>query len=238
MDFIQQLANNTEIPVLAAFLLGIMTAVSPCPLATNISAVGFISKDLRNRKRVFINGIIYTLGRAFSYTLLGIILILTLRQGASVYRIQKAISTYGEQIIGPFLIIMGIFMLGLFTINFSFTNRWSSKLENKNSKGSLWSAFLMGVVFALAFCPYSGILYFGGLIPLSVNATAGYYLPFVFAIATGLPVIIFAWILAYSVSSLGSFYNKVKTFEFWFRRAVAVVFIGVGVYFVWLIYIK
>lgn len=96
----------------------------------------------------------------------------------------------------------------------------------------------MGVVFALAFCPYSGILFFGGLIPLSVSATAGYTMPFVFAIATGLPVIIFAWILAYSVSSLGSFYNKVKTFEFWFRRVAAVVFIGVGVYFVWLIYIK
>ena len=133
---------------------------------------------------------------------------------------------------------MGIFMLGLFTINFSFTNRWTSRLENKNGKGGLWTSFLMGVVFALAFCPYSGILYFGGLIPLSVSATAGYAMPFVFAIATGLPVIIFAWILAYSVSSLGTFYNKVKNFEFWFRRVVSILFIVVGGYFVWLIYIK
>ena len=237
MEYLQQLASSTQIPVLTAIILGIMTAVSPCPLATNISAVGFISKDLHHRKRVFINGLIYTLGRAFSYTLLGVILILTLKQGASVYRIQKAISNYGELVIGPFLIVMGIFMLGLFTISLPFSQKWSSKFETKNGKSSMWSTFLMGVVFAMAFCPYSGILYFGGLIPLSVSATAGYYLPFVFAIATGLPVIIFAWILAYSVSSLGSFYNKVKTFEFWFRRVVAALFIGVGVYFVWLIYL-
>ncbi len=236
MEYIQQIASSTEFPVLAAFLLGLMTAVSPCPLATNISAVGFISKDLQDKKKVFINGILYTLGRAISYTVLGIILIIALRQGASTYKIQKAISTYGEQIIGPFLIIMGILMLGLFTINFSFSNKLTSKMEGKSGKSSLWSSLLMGVVFALAFCPYSGILYFGGLIPLSVSASAGYALPFVFAIATGLPVIIFAWILAYSVASLGSFYNKVKIFEFWFRRAVSVVFIVVGVYFVWLIY--
>ena len=237
MEHLQQIVSNTEFPVLAAFLLGLMTAISPCPLATNISAIGFISKDMQDKRRVFLNGILYTLGRAISYSVLGIILIITLRQGASVYKIQKAISTYGELIIGPFLIVMGILMLGLFTINFSFGGKLTSKMEGKSGKINLWTSLLMGVIFALAFCPYSGILYFGGLIPLSVSATAGYYLPFVFAIATGLPVIIFAWILAYSVSSLGSFYKKVKTFEFWFRRAVSVIFILVGVYFVWLIYL-
>ena len=237
MEHLQQIVSNTEFPVLAAFLLGLMTVISPCPLATNISAIGFISKDMQDKRRVFLNGILYTLGRAISYSVLGIILIITLRQGASVYKIQKAISTYGELIIGPFLIVMGILMLGLFTINFSFGGKLTSKMEGKSGKINLWTSLLMGVIFALAFCPYSGILYFGGLIPLSVSATAGYYLPFVFAIATGLPVIIFAWILAYSVSSLGSFYKKVKTFEFWFRRAVSVIFILVGVYFVWLIYL-
>lgn len=238
MEYLQQLVSNTEFPVLAAFLLGLMTAISPCPLATNISAVGFISKDLQDKRKVFLNGIVYTLGRAISYSLLGIVLIITLRQGASVYKIQKAISTYGELIIGPFLIVMGIFMLGLFTINFSFGGKLTSKMEGKSGKGNLWTSLLMGVVFAMAFCPYSGVLYFGGLIPLSVSASTGFMLPFVFAIATGLPVIVFAWILAYSVSGLGSFYKKVKTFEFWFRRVVAMIFIGVGGYFVWLIYLK
>ena len=238
MEYLQQLVNNTEVPVLAAFLLGLMTAVSPCPLATNISAIGFISKDLQDRRKVFLNGLLYTLGRAVSYSVLGIILIITLRQGASTYKVQKAISTYGEQIIGPFLIIMGVLMLGLFTINLSFGWRLTSKMEGKSGKSSLLTSLFMGVVFALAFCPYSGILYFGGLIPLSVSASTGFLLPFVFAIATGLPVVIFAWILAYSVSSLGSLYNKVKVFEVWFRRVVSVLFIVVGCYFVWLIYLK
>jgi cytochrome c-type biogenesis protein len=238
MEHLQQLAGSTEFPLLAAFLLGIMTAVSPCPLATNISAIGFISKDIQDRRKVFLNGLLYTLGRAITYSVIGIILIITLRQGASAYKIQVAISTYGEMFIGPFLIIMGIFMLDLIRINFSFTNRWSSGMEQKSKSGNYWSSILLGVVFAMAFCPYSGILYFGGLIPLSVSSTVGYALPFIFAIATGLPVIIFAWILAYSVSSLGSLYKKVKTFEFWFRRVVAVIFLLVGVYYVWLIYLK
>lgn len=238
MEYLHQLANSTELPVLAAFLLGILTAISPCPLATNISAIGFISKDVTDRRKVFLSGLVYTLGRTISYSVLGIILIATLKEGASIYKIQKAISTYGEMLIGPFLIIFGILMLDIIKISLPFFNRWSVNMENRTTRGSLWSALFLGIVFALAFCPYSGVLYFGGLIPLSVSSSVGYFLPIVFAFATGLPVIIFAWILAYSVSGLGSFYNKVKTFEFWFRRVVAVVFILVGLYYVWIVYLK
>jgi cytochrome c-type biogenesis protein len=237
MEYLQNLAHSTELPFVAAFVLGLMTAISPCPLATNISAVGFISKDLGDRRKVFLNGIWYTLGRAVSYTLLGMILILTLRQGASIYKIQKAVSTYGELLLGPMLIIIGIFMLGLIRINFSLTGSLTSKMENKTKAGSFWSSLLLGVVFALAFCPYSGILFFGGLIPVSVSSTAGYSLPFVFAIATGLPVILFAWILAFSLSNVGKVYNRVKIFEFWFRKVAAVIFILVGLYYVWIIYL-
>ena len=94
----------------------------------------------------------------------------------------------------------------------------------------------MGVVFALAFCPYSAVLYFGALIPLSVSVSAGYALPFVFAIATGLPVVIFAWIFAFSISSVSLFYNKIKVFEKWFRRVVGVLFIAVGLYFAFILF--
>jgi cytochrome c-type biogenesis protein len=237
MEFLQQLTSNTEIPIISAFLLGLMTAVSPCPLATNISAVGFISKDLQDRKKVFYNGLLYTLGRVISYTVLGIILIAILKQGASIYKVQKAVSTYGELIIGPLLILIGLFMLGIFKVNFSFLNLFSSRMENRAKNGSAWNSILLGVVFAMAFCPYSGVLYFGGLIPLSVSSSAGYFLPVIFAIATGLPVIIFAWILAFSVSKMASVYNKVKTFEFWFRKIVAVIFLVVGIYYCWTIYL-
>lgn len=238
MEYLHQMVNSTEFPILGAFLLGIMTAISPCPLATNISAIGFISKDIADRRKVFMNGLWYTLGRTITYSVIGIILILALKQGASTYKLQKTIWTYGELFIGPFLIVMGLFMFDLIKLNFSFLGKWSSAAGSKSKTGSIWSTLLLGIVFALAFCPYSGFLYFGMLIPLSVSSAEGYSLPFIFAIATGLPVIIFAWILAFSVSGLGSFYNKVKTFEFWFRRIVAVVFFAVGLYFIWLIYIK
>ena len=231
MEFLQNLIDNSQFPILTALALGLMTDISPCPLATNISAIGFIGKDVHNKKRVFLNGIIYTLGRAITYSVLGVILILILRQGSSIFKIQKAVSTYGEMFIGPLLIIIGLFMLDFIKINLKGSGKLSAKAEEKASGGSHWGALLLGIVFALAFCPYSGVLYFGGLIPLSVSSASGYFLPFVFAIATGLPVIIFSWILAYSVSSIGSVYNKIRTFEVWFRRVVAVVFIGVGLYY-------
>jgi cytochrome c-type biogenesis protein len=135
------------------------------------------------------------------------------------------------------LILIGVFMLNLIKIRMPFAGKFSFNMEKRTKKGSLWSSLLLGIVFALAFCPYSGVLFFGGLIPLSVSSSSGYIMPFVFAIATGLPVIIFAWILAYSISGLGSAYNKVKAFEFWFRRVVSVIFILVGLYYVWMVYL-
>lgn len=238
MDFIQNLTESSQLPILTAFLLGLMTAISPCPLATNIAAIGYISRDLQSKRKVFLNGVYYTLGRAISYTLLGIILILILKQGSSIFKIQKAVGTYGELFIGPLLILIGIFMLGLIPLNFSLFGRLSSKVEEKANGGSSWGALMMGIFFALAFCPYSGVLFFGGLIPLAVSSTAGYTLPLFFAIATGLPVIVFAFVLAFSITGIGSLYNKVKTFEFWFRRVVAVLFILIGIYYVYIVYLK
>jgi len=235
MDFLQNLSAGSQLPVFTAFILGLMTAISPCPLATNIAAIGYISKDLQSRRKIFLNGILYTIGRVFSYTLLGVILILILKQGSSIFKIQKAVGAYGELFIGPLLILIGIFMLGLIRINLSLFGGLSSKMENNANGGKGWGALLMGVVFALAFCPYSGVIYFGGLIPLSVSSTAGYTLPVIFAVATGLPVVFFAWILAFSIAGVGTVYNRIKTFEFWFRRIVAFVFIAVGLYYVWVV---
>jgi cytochrome c biogenesis protein CcdA len=237
MEFLNSLADNSQFPIFTALLLGLMTAISPCPLATNISAIGFISKDLENRKRVFINGLLYTLGRVISYTVLGIILILILKQGSSVYKIQKAINSYGEYFLGPLLILIGVFMLDLIKLKFSMFSRLTNKMGESSKSKNGWGALLMGIVFALAFCPYSGVLYFGALIPLSVSASGGFFLPIFFAIATGLPVIVFAWILAFSLSSVGKFYNRLKTFEIWFRRVVAVIFIVVGLYYMWVFYL-
>lgn len=203
-----------------------MTAISPCPLATNISAIGFISRDLSNRNRVFISGLVYTLGRAVSYTAIGVIIFL----GAGKFEITKLFQGWGEKLLGPVLILIGLFMLDFIRLRIPGLNL-AERMEKRENKG-YWSALLLGIVFALAFCPYSGVLYFGMLIPITVASPSGLFLPLIFALATGLPVIIFAWLLAYAVGNVGKTYNRLKAFEIWFRRVVAVLFIGVGIYYV------
>ncbi len=227
MEFLTNLLENSAMPWVTALVLGLMTAISPCPLATNITAVGFISKDIENRNRVFVNGLLYTLGRAISYT--GIALIIFL--GADQFKFSGFFQLYGEKILGPLLIIIGLFMLDFIKIKFPGMSRLTSRMENKTNWG-YFDAILLGMLFALAFCPYSGVLYFGMLVPISVASASGLYLPVVFAIATGIPVIIFAWILAFSVGSIGGVYNKMRTFEIWFRRVVAVLFIVIGINYI------
>ncbi len=232
MEFLTGLLDNSTLPWVTALVLGLMTAISPCPLATNITAVGFISKDIDNRNLVFLNGVMYTLGRGISYTAIALIIFF----GADQLKFSSAFQKYGELIIGPLLLIIGLFMLDVIKIKFPGLSSLTSKMQEKKRWG-VWDAVLLGIIFALAFCPYSGVLYFGMLIPLTVSSAAGLYLPLIFAIATGIPVIVFAWILAYTVSGIGSVYNKVKTFEIWFRRVVAILFIGVGIYYIVRIYL-
>ncbi|MBP1613346.1 MAG: Cytochrome c biosis protein [Bacteroidetes bacterium] len=229
MDFLQSILDSSDIPMLTAFILGLLTAVSPCPLATNITAVGYISKDIENKHKIFWNGILYTVGRAITYTVLGIILISILKEGSSMFAIQKSISKYGELLISPALVLIGVFMLVGNKLNFPKFG-FSGSGSNLKKKGN-WGALLLGILFALAFCPTSGVFYFGMLIPMSAAADGGYLLPLVFALATGLPVIVVAWILAYSVAGLGKFYNQMKTFEKRFRIVVAIIFILVGIYY-------
>ena len=231
MDWLQTLLDNSSTPVLTAFLLGLLTALSPCPLATNIAAIGFIGKDIENRKRVFRNGLLYTLGRILSYTLLGAVLIMVLKKGSSMFGIQKAIGTWGELVLGPLLLVIGLFMLFGDKLNlpqFGF----SGNAEGLARRGG-WGA----VLFALAFCPTSGVFYFGMLIPMSATATAGYFLPVVFAIATAIPVLAVAWILAFSVQQMGNFYGRMQKVQKWMNLIVGVVFILVGIYYCWIMYL-
>jgi len=232
MEFLTNLLENSTIPWLTALLLGFMTAISPCPLATNITAVGFISRDIENRNRVFINGLLYTLGRAITYTFIALIIFL----GADQLKFSGFFQRYGEKIVGPLLIIIGLFMLDIIKIKFPGFNMLTSRMQDKKKWGYL-DAVLLGLVFALAFCPYSGVLYFGMLVPLTITSASGLYLPVVFAIATGIPVIVFAWLIAYTISGIAGVYNKLKTFELWFRRVIAVLFIAVGIYYIFRVYL-
>ena len=161
MEWLQTLLDNSSTPVVTALLLGLLTALSPCPLATNIAAIGYIGKDIEDRQSVFRKGLLYTLGKVVAYTLLGIVLIGIIRSGASMFGVQKFIGTWGELLLGPLLIVIGLLMLFGHRLNlpqFGF----NGKGEGLAKRGS-WGAFLLGVLFAMAFCPSSGMFYFGML---------------------------------------------------------------------------
>ena len=229
MEWLQTLLDSSTTPALTAFLLGLLTAVSPCPLATNIAAIGFISKDIENRHRIFRNGLLYMFGRVIAYTILGVLLILILKEGASLFGIQKFIGKYGEMILGPALLLIGLFMLlgNRFKLpSFGFNGNG----EGLACKGG-FGALLLGMLFAMAFCPTSGVFYFGMLIPMSATATVGYLLPVLFAIGTALRVLVVAWILAFSVQHIGSFYDKMQTVQKWLNWIVGGLFIGIGIYY-------
>lgn len=235
MEFLQHILDNSNIPIVTAFVLGLLTAISPCPLATNITAIGYIGRDIESKQRIFWNGILYTVGRIIAYSVLGAILIYILHQGENMFFIQKGISKWGEMLIAPAMMLIGLFMLFGDRLNlpkFGF----SGDLESDRMKG-MWGSLLLGILFAMAFCPTSGVLYFGMLIPMSAQATAGYLLPVVFAFATGLPVILVAWFLAYSVAGIGTFYNRMKVIQKWFNRIVAILFILVGLYYAYTFYL-
>jgi cytochrome c-type biogenesis protein len=231
MDVLYNILENSQYAFVTATVLGLMTAISPCPLATNVTAIGFISRNIEDKRRVFLNGLVYTLGRAISYTGLAVILFL----GVSQMNVSRLFQGWGEKLLGPLMVIIGLFMLDVIKIRFPGLSGMTNRIGEKG-RGSYGSTLLLGMIFALAFCPYSGVLYFGMLIPMTVTSATGLYLPVVFAIATGLPVILFAWLLAYAVGNVGKLYNQIKTFEVWFRRIVAVLFIIVGIYYIIVIF--
>ena len=228
MEYLQSLLENSNLPFLSALILGLMTAISPCPLATNITATAYISKNISSKKKILLSGLLYSLGRAFSYTTIGIILYF----GASKFHIERFFNQNGEKFLGPLLIIIGLIMLNIIKLNsfgkFSFSNKLSEKFKSKGLLGS----FLIGVVFALAFCPYSGALFFGMLIPLTITNADGLYLPIIFAFGTGLPVLLFTYLLAFAASSIGTFHNRITKIEKAMRFVAGFVFILTGIYYI------
>ncbi len=235
MEWLQSMLDSSSTPSVTAFLLGLLTALSPCPLATNIAAIGYIGKHIESRKGVFVQGLLYTLGRTIAYTLLGVVLIAILRSGASVFGIQKFIATYGELILPPALLLIGLFMLFGNRLNLP-SFGFGGKDEGLAQRGG-FGALILGVLFALAFCPTSGVLYFGMLIPMSASATMGYLLPTLFAIATALPVLVVAWILAFSAGQIGAVYGKMQVIQKWLNIVVGILFISIGIYYCLTIYI-
>jgi len=225
---------QSNIPIIAAFLLGLLTSISPCPLATNITAVAFISQKIGHKKHVLLAGILYTLGRMIAYSLVGVLIILI---GVKVSTISSFLQNMGEKVLGPLFIIIGLILLDAIKISFGKGESLFKKASDRVSNWGVWGALILGFLFALAFCPYSAVLFFGGLIPLSLESKGGITFPAVYAIGTGLPVIFFAILLSLGVSWLNKAVGKIKTIEKVMRYIVAFTFIGIGLYYVILIFI-
>ena len=213
--------------IFTALWLGILTSISPCPLATNVAAVSFISKNITCPYKTVLSGLLYTLGRVLSYVTLGVIIVAGL---LSIPAIAGFLQHYISIIMGPLLIIIGVILLELIKINFS-ASVANTGLQDKVKEFGLIGAFLLGVIFAISFCPISAALFFGSLISLSVEHNSRILLPLVYGIGTGLPVVIFAIIIAFSINSIGKAYNSLVKFEFWMRKVTGVLFIIAGIYY-------
>lgn len=227
MEFLNTLIDQYNIPLLSAFVLGIMTSISPCPLMTNITAIAYISKDIKIAKHTLVSGLIYTLGRAISYTLLATLIYF----GLSSFEIAKIFQGWGDKVLGIVLILIALVMFGVIKINFGSKNEKVEKIKEWLATQGHIGTLLLGILFALAFCPYSGVLFFGILIPLVLKSTESLLLPPLFALGTGLPVIALSFILAFSVGKVSKMYNAISKVEKIMRYGVATVFLAAGIYY-------
>jgi len=221
--------GDVNIPVLSALLLGLITAISPCPMATNIAAIAYVSRRVKERRYAVINGVLYTLGRMFSYSIIGVIIIVA---GIEIPGVASFLQDFGEQILGPLLIAVGVIMLIVNRIPLNLGGGRLSSIGEKVADRGMVGGFLLGALFALAFCPYSAVLFFGILIPLALKSTGGVTLPAVYAIGTGLPVLVFGVLISVGVARVATWLNAVTRAEKIIRVAVSIIFIGVGIYLV------
>jgi cytochrome c biogenesis protein CcdA len=233
IETVKNLFENSNMPIVAALLLGFLTAISPCPLATNITATAYISKSLSGRKQTLISGLLYTLGLAFSYTTIALIIIL----GAGKFYVAKFFQSNGEKFVGPVMLVIGLIMLNIIRINFNSSNRFTEMLQERFKDKGLLGSFLLGALFAMAFCPYSGAMYFGVLIPMSIKSNIGWSLPIFYAMGAGTLVLFFTLILAFSIQKVGKYFKAVTKIEKTMRVVAGLLFILTGIYYI-LIYMK
>ncbi len=209
-----------------ALWLGILTSISPCPLSTNIVAVSYVGQRVGSARAVLMSGALYTTGRSLVYLTLGAVSVWSLM---SLVSVSSFLQGTFSRLLGPLLIALGLLLLGVFEVAVP-SVAVGDGLRTRVDRAGVWGAGVLGLVFALAFCPVSAGLFFGGLVPLAVEQRSPLLLPLVYGIGTALPVAVFAVLLAAGVGWLGKALDRVQEFEIWARRVTAVVFIGVGIY--------
>jgi cytochrome c biogenesis protein CcdA len=213
--------------IASSIWLGILTSVSPCPLATNIAAISFVSQNITQKRIVFLSGVFYALGRSLTYITLGILILKTL---IDVPIISDFLQRYVNKILGIVLILVGMILLDLIRMTLSLPSA-SENVINKFTGKGLIGALPLGILFALAFCPVSAALFFGGLIPIALKARSGIVLPMIYGIGTGLPVLIFSFLVAIGANYVNKLYQKITRIEFYTKKVTGIIFILVGIYY-------
>lgn len=223
--------NNMMFDIGMAVWFGILTSISPCPLATNITAISFISQRVDKASHVLLSGLLYTAGRMAAYIILGIALVSSTQ---FVPPVANFLQNYMVYLLGPALIIIGVLLLDIFRINlFSNGVMWNG-LQKRIEQSGIWGALPMGIVFALSFCPVSAALFFGSLFSLAIKQQSMVVLPAIYGIGTAIPVLAFAFILAFSANAIGRVFNILTVFEKWARNATGAIFILAGLYLVFM----
>ena len=210
-----------------ALWLGILTSISPCPLATNIAAVSFVGRRVGRPRQILLAGSLYTLGRSLTYLALGMLLVGSIQ---SAPQMSHVLQKYMNKIIGPILILVGMFLLGMLQVNLSGPGI-SEVMQRRVETGGVWGAGVLGMFFALSFCPVSAALFFGSLIPMAIMRRSGVLLPSLYGVGTSLPVFMFALLIALGTHSVGKILGKLAQIECWARRSTGVVFIVIGIYY-------
>lgn len=212
----------------SAIWLGILTSLSPCPLATNIAAITYIGKRVDKPGMVLLSGLMYTLGRMVTYIALGVLVVASV---LSIPDVAMFLQRNMNKILGPILIVVGVLLLGIFNIRIP-GGGVSEKLTGRVEKWGIWGAGILGLLFALSFCPVSAALFFGSLIPLAIDHQSSIVMPTVYGLGTALPVVAFAILIALGARFVGMVFNKVRAFEKWARKITAVAFICIGFYLI------
>ncbi len=213
--------------LLTALWLGILTSISPCPLATNIAAISYVGRKFGSPGSILMSGLLYTAGRASAYSALGILLVAGL---LSAFSASRSLQTWLNTALGPLLIITGLVLLDLIKLR-SRGSAMGDRIKKRVDRMGYGGAFLLGALFAVSFCPVSAALFFGSLLPVALQHESSVLIPGAYGVATALPVIVFSLLLAAGAASLARAFERVQAFELWGRRATGAVFVLIGAHY-------
>lgn len=221
--------NEVLVSAFISMWLGILTSLGPCPMAINIAAISYIGKQVGHWRRVLEAGVLYTLGRMSVYITIGMLLATTVVASSDI---SLPLQNIMMHIMGPILLIVAMFLLDFITINLRGVCGISEKMQERADRWGILGAGLLGIIFALTFCPIAAALFFGSVMVLAFESRSIIIVPAMFGVGTALPVVVFALLIAFSAKSVGRVFKKMVSIEKWFRIGAGYIFIGIGLYMI------